>query len=248
MSAHANPDIITDNLELCLDAWDKKSYSGSGSVWYDRAGNSYNGNLVTDATFNSTQKAIESDGTGGHVYGDIDPTIFGSDFTISCWFNRHSAGSWDALFSNNRSSSSWSNSDKEGAILGFRGSGGTTDHPNAISVGINAVGTSNYGVYINLGSDHYNKWINLTLTRVGTAINLYAYKEGELLTDSGTYSSYSISTSNDQYLVGRHWYNSGSTSTQILNGWINSVNVYSKALTAAEVLQNYNATKSRFSL
>ena len=248
MALSHSPKIVTDGLVLCLDAADPKSYSGSGSTWTDRSGNGYNGNLVTDATFNSTQKAIESDGTGGHVYGDIDPTIFASDFTISSWFNRHSAGSWDAIFSNNRSSSNWTNSNKEGAILGFRGSGGTTDHPNTISVGINAVGTSSYGVYINLGSDHYNKWIHLTMTRVGTAISLYAYKEGEMLTDSGTYSSYSISTSNDQYLVGRHYYNGGNVSTQILDGWISNVSVYSKALTSSEILQNYNATKSRFNL
>jgi hypothetical protein len=31
-------------LVLCLDAGDKKSYSGSGTTWYDRSGN---GNHVT---------------------------------------------------------------------------------------------------------------------------------------------------------------------------------------------------------
>ena len=33
MSAHANPNIITDGLVLCVDAADKKSYSGSGTAW-----------------------------------------------------------------------------------------------------------------------------------------------------------------------------------------------------------------------
>ena len=39
MSASANPDIVTDGLVLCLDASDRKSYSGNGTTWYDRSGN-----------------------------------------------------------------------------------------------------------------------------------------------------------------------------------------------------------------
>ena len=35
MAIYGGPDIITDNLELCLDASNSKSYSGSGSSWND---------------------------------------------------------------------------------------------------------------------------------------------------------------------------------------------------------------------
>ena len=35
MAYHNNPRIVTDGLVLCLDANAKRSYSGSGSTWYD---------------------------------------------------------------------------------------------------------------------------------------------------------------------------------------------------------------------
>ena len=34
--------IVKDGLVLHLDAYDKESYSGSGSTWYDRSGNGFN--------------------------------------------------------------------------------------------------------------------------------------------------------------------------------------------------------------
>jgi hypothetical protein len=45
MSAAAGPDTIEKDLVLCLDAGNKKSYSGSGNVWRDLAG-SNNGTLT----------------------------------------------------------------------------------------------------------------------------------------------------------------------------------------------------------
>ena len=42
MSVYGGPDIITDNLVLCLDAANPKSYPGSGTLWYDLSGNNKN--------------------------------------------------------------------------------------------------------------------------------------------------------------------------------------------------------------
>ena len=41
-----SPDIVTNGLVFCVDAADKKSYSGSGDTWYDRSGNDNNGILM----------------------------------------------------------------------------------------------------------------------------------------------------------------------------------------------------------
>jgi len=46
MALHRGPKIITDGLVLCLDAADRKSYSGSGTIWYDRSGNKNNATLT----------------------------------------------------------------------------------------------------------------------------------------------------------------------------------------------------------
>ena len=47
-----SPRIITDGLVLCLDAANKQSYPGSGTVWTDLAG-SNNGTLTNGPTFSS---------------------------------------------------------------------------------------------------------------------------------------------------------------------------------------------------
>ena len=46
--------IVTDELLICLDAGDVKSYPGSGTTWYDRTKNGYNG-TISGASFNSNQ-------------------------------------------------------------------------------------------------------------------------------------------------------------------------------------------------
>ena len=49
-------------------------------------------------------------------------------------------------------------------------------------------------------------------------------------------------SSNSSYYIGRHW----TGDIQIHDGNISQVSVYNRALTAAEIEQNYNATKGRF--
>jgi len=45
MSCAGGPDLVQDGLVLCLDAGNRKSYSGSGTVWKDLA-SSNNGTLT----------------------------------------------------------------------------------------------------------------------------------------------------------------------------------------------------------
>jgi len=84
MATSYSPKIITDGLVLCLDAADRKSYSGSGSTWTDRSGN---GNDFTG--YNSP--AFSSD-NGGNIAFDgtnewYETTNLGlSDHTKEVWF------------------------------------------------------------------------------------------------------------------------------------------------------------------
>ena len=58
---------LTGNLQLCLDAGDVSSYTGSGQSWLDRSGNGYDfyrgagsGSEASDPTFNGTAGALTS--------------------------------------------------------------------------------------------------------------------------------------------------------------------------------------------
>lgn len=54
MGVNYNPKIVTDGLVLCLDAANRRSYSGAGTTWTDLSGNGNNGTLINGPTFSET--------------------------------------------------------------------------------------------------------------------------------------------------------------------------------------------------
>lgn len=54
-----NTSIVRSGLVLHLDAANRKSYPGSGTVWYDISGNSNHFNLVNSPTFNSNLMSFD---------------------------------------------------------------------------------------------------------------------------------------------------------------------------------------------
>jgi hypothetical protein len=231
MTLFHGPKVVTNGLAVLLDSGNSRSYPGTGTAWSDISGNTNNGTLTNGITYSSSNKGLLSfDGTDDFVVGNIPSSTFSGAHSISCWFYRRTVTQWAGLFSNNVNTSSCS-------LLTF------IDSTN--SIGINNAGVSNNGFSVDLGT-HLNKWIYCTIVfngaTNGSSGTVYAYKDGTLLSNTGTLS-WNLSTGS-QYYVGRHW----TSGTQILDGFIPQISVYTRALSAAEVLQNYNATKSRFGL
>lgn len=73
MSFYNGPKITTSNLILCLDAGNRKSYPGSGTVWYDLSGNNNNFNIVATA-FNSAGY-MDFNGTYGIAKNSTDISL-----------------------------------------------------------------------------------------------------------------------------------------------------------------------------
>ena len=48
------PKIVTNGLVLALDAADKNSYPGTGTIWKDLTTNANNGTLVNTPTFSNS--------------------------------------------------------------------------------------------------------------------------------------------------------------------------------------------------
>jgi len=82
--AHS-PSIITQNLVLCLDAGNIKSYPGSGTTWTDVIGGD-NGTLTNGPTYSNGN--IVFDGIDDYVSSVSNLTLGGS-FSISLWL-KHS--------------------------------------------------------------------------------------------------------------------------------------------------------------
>jgi surface protein len=222
---------LVPGMALYLDAGKVSSYSGSGTTAYNIIDN-------TSATLNNSVGFSTSDsgtwvfdGVDDFIQGSITPSTFSGASTIGCWFYRETVTTWAGLFSNNVSTYSC-------ALLTFI--------RNSNVIGINQAGVNGVGIGVDLGPDHLNKWIYCVIvlggSTSGSSINVYAYEDGNLSTASGSLY-WNLSTSS-QYYVSRHF----TGAIQTLDGNIPIVQVYNRALSAAEVAQNYNAQKSRFGL
>ena len=235
MAYNTGPKIVTDGLVLCLDAADRNSYPGSGNTWYDLSGTGNNGTFgpsTAAPTFSSANGgSLVFDGTDDYILGTIPSSTFSGAHSIGCWFYRETVTQWAGLFSNNVNTTSCS-------IFTFISTSN--------SLGTNQAGVNGASISVDLGADHLNKWIYAVITYAGvtsgSAVNVYAYKNGSLLTATG--SLYWNLSSSSSYYIGRHW----TSASQILDGFIPQVSVYNRALTAAEIQQNFNATRSRFSI
>jgi hypothetical protein len=93
--------------------------------------------------------------------------------------------------------------------------------------------TGNAGILITDGVWHY-----IGVTFDGT--NLRMYVDGILDNTSGTLT---YSTTGQNNFIGKSSHTGNENYT---NGSMGMVHVYNRALSGAEVLQNYNATKGRF--
>jgi hypothetical protein len=223
---------VTSGLVLYLDAANARSYPKSGTTWFDRSGNGNNGTLVNGVGYNgSNYGSLSFDGVDDFILGSIPSSTFTGPHSICCWFYRGTVKQWSGLFSNNVSTTSCS-------ILTF------IDSTNII--GTNQSGVNAAYVGIDLGADHLNKWIYAVITYAGvsngSAVNVYAYKNGSLLTASG--SLYWNMSSSSSYYVGRHW----TSAVQVHDGFIPQVSIYNRALSASEIKQNYDVFKGRYGL
>lgn len=238
MSLHYSPNIVSSGLVLCLDAGDPRSYPGSGTVWTDRSGLGNNGTLVNGVGYNSSNRgSLVFDGVNDVVNGTITGSVFTGNFTQSAWFfKQNNTQVWQGIFTN---SSPITNNTY---LMTF--GNGSTDAPFN-SIGVSRVGVSPQGVFLNIG-EHLNQWLSVTITKIGTAITIYCYKDGQLLQNSGTltWNGGNFATTNN-YQIGRHW---AGGSVVPFQGRMAQVHIYNRALSPQEIQQNFEATRSRFAI
>lgn len=223
MPNNYGPRIVTDGLVLCLDAGNTKSYPSSGTTWTDISRNGINGTLTNGPTFNSAN--------GGSIVFD------GVDDSVSTTRTSTTSFTWIAWFRTNVVSSGFRNiisvrtpsymlmlMDDDSANMGFWASDTLTTGPSLNMTGIST-----------------NVWYHATFVREGNSItNGYkTYMNGSFRgsANTGTWSS------SDPIIIGAR-----TDATQFFNGNIASIQIYNRALSATEILQNYNATKGRFKL
>ena len=107
--------------------------------------------------------------------------------------------------------------------------------------GATSVGISNTTVNLN-----DSNWHHVVFVRSGNAIRLY--HNGEQLESDGDVTGYNVTSSEAKFRIGKLRDAADPNGGYYFwNGKISGVKIYKgKGLTAAEVQQNYNATKGRY--
>jgi hypothetical protein len=230
----SRPKIVNDGLVLYLDASAPNSYSPyfTPTTWKDLSGNNNSGSLVNGPTFDSGNGgSIVFDGVNDYV--SISNESF-FDFTNNVTF--------DIVFSTNNTNTPFQTlfSKAEGGAYGMEIDTGLGVDSMVFLLYIDGA----YKVATESMSNYTSGFFyNVVGTYNGSFIKLY--RNGNEV--ASTPQTGQISTTNVPLFLGANP-PAGGSPIYYLDGKIKSFKVYNRALTAQEVLQNYNATKGRFEL
>jgi hypothetical protein len=223
MSLSRGPKVVTNGLVLCLDAANKNSYRGTGTTWTDLSGNSNNGTLTNGPTFNSTNMGvIVFDGTNDYV-SSFPTQISGVGSKTICAFIYPTTTSRAGICGIRNSSDGWVftiNRNASGNLTYFH----TTGTAVEVSAGISI-----------------NNWVQVCVTYSTITSTVILYKNGYQVGSTATSVS-TIVGSSFKGVIG----DEDASITTPFKGNISNLQIYNRDLSATEVLQNYNATKSRF--
>ena len=234
MAIKHSPRIVTDGLVAHYDAANTKSYPGSGTTWKDISGKGNDGTLLSGAAFDSSNNGvINLDGTNDRVDINYSPTLAFSNGIISCeiWVYLDALGNGFPLICKRGNGAT--NNDRP-YVFGIHGDGYCrwilTDNGSGITV-------CDTAVLFEAG-----RWYHILATHDNS--NAKIYLNGvEVKSVSSSINALETTNNNIKTRIGFRHTNTGSIYG---NGRVAMARIYSKALTAAEVLQNYQALKERY--
>jgi hypothetical protein len=229
--------IVIDNLVFHVDAANKNSYTSGGSTWTDLSGNGNNGTIYNSPTFSSSDGggSLSFNGSNQYMQANVGSTILDGDpnFTVEFFVKRTTdfvtTGFWG---------------------IGSSGQGnsieGWTPTTNLIHLDLYDSTRLDSGTIYPL-----NTYVHVVWSKTGSAIststvNLYINGVNTTLTltrNQTTGPQYPTSTAGNGIAIGRI---NGNVSAYYAPITMGIFRVYSKALSATEVKQNFNAQRGRF--
>jgi hypothetical protein len=221
--------IKSSGLIFHIDPYYTSSYSGTGTRIYDISGNGYYGDFTNGAVYaTASNGVVRFDGIDDYINTNLQYTVpAGGSFTIGVWFKGigHFNSNNDVLvMSYSGNPVGWAiYQAMNGKFLAFSRDNNSVDSTYLYSTTTTNTNQWFYGVYKKSGNT-FSLYVNGVLETTSTA-NLGA-----------------ITLSNSMR-IGNH-----PSTSQPYNGSIGSVQVYNRALTDAEILHNFNSSKSRFGL
>ena len=237
MSTLGGPKIVTDGLVLALDAANPNSYPGTGTTWYDLSGNNLHMSLINGPTYSNG--ALIFDGADDYAERTGVGLAY-SSFTVDTFVQPYSnPGNYRAFFSSTLAS-------YDDYWFGINWDMGPYSSANFDAINLEV--SRGYGGFydrdVMTSSIPFNKWTHLAVVIDATGDTYKQYVNGQE-EYSGVYNG--TTTNFDRIRVGARYYGGG-TQGSFFPGAISKTSLYSRALSAAEVQQNYNAFRARFGL
>lgn len=221
MALSHNPSIVTNGLVLYLDAANTKSYPGSGTVWRDISGLNNHATLFNSPTYSSG--CLVFDGTSQYGTVSHNNNLWnGSSFTLiaGCYRTK-------ALTS-------------RGIII--------SKDSNYIDTSFNNSGYKIMCSFYNSSNEQFlyygnnaaqNEWKLHSYTYTGSGVCIY--ENGNII--SNNLASGSVMSSGNLYIGN---YDGGGA--YYFGGSISFLQIYNRAITSGEILQNFAATRGRFGI
>jgi len=227
------PPVITNGLVLNLDAGFTPSYPTTGTTWYDVSSGVNNGTLINGPTFNSGN-------SGSIVFDRVDDRVqgnalnVGNNFTIGIWC-KPTVASRQTMMANSYVYDP--NYPDEGFLFNIGNAG--TDM-------FISLGRDLYGRVSPTGLISSNTWFYACASYNGSTINLYF--NGTSVGGNFFGSPINVTYNTNPLFLGGWNYGGVNPYGDWFGGNIAIAQIYNRALSASEVLQNFNATKTRFGL
>jgi hypothetical protein len=218
-----NGPIVTSGLTLALDAGNLVSYGGTGTSWKDLTANAFNGTLTNGPTYSSDSGGcIVFDGSDDYVTIPINSAFNTPSVTYEVWANLQTINDRHILYVNWQGNSLEIYADRSVRFYNYsntQGQQGSQTDSNVFN---------------------WDTWVHFVGIYDDASQTLKSYANGVLLATR-------TNTPSTTYSVGVHKI-SGTDYGGEVKGKISIVRHYNRALSDAEVQQNYNAQRGRFGI
>ena len=235
--------IITSSLVINLDAGDTSSYPGSGTAWADLSGNGNNGTLYNGPTYSN--RIISFDGSDDYMQANIGTAALNGDpsFTVDMFVRRRtgtniggSAGFWG---------------------IGGQGQGNSVQGwtPTANLIHLDVYDSARLSPDTGQSISYYpeGQFVHVCWTKNGAGLettNVKLYINGVERSLTKTRSAtrtnqFNTSTAGVGVCLGRINADQAAFHAPVDVG---AFKVYSTALTATQVAQNFSALRTRYAI
>lgn len=234
ITANTISNVVSSGLVLYFDPSNSASYPGSGTTITDLSGNGMNGTM-SNITF--TSPYFSYNGTNSQV-AIADNAVLepgSGDWTMEVWVNQTNSGN-DVVLSKFDPGGLASD-----VAYSIRTTG--TSYYSQMGSGVGSGATLYQNSTTHIGS--INTWYQIVYVFTNIAVNTFETFVNGSSIGSISHSLASILNTPANLYLGS--YNNGEYA-QWFDGKIGITRLYNRALTSSEVLQNYNADKSKYGL